>query len=141
MKVLTFGCHCVSANSHFCFAFLQELLPHGKNVKQGFLYNNVAIIKFYYLTLKNLLPPTQRETLGCSCDPVQYKERVRGFCVAVRVLRIMYCGFHRDLSGPLGMSGKSHRKPCGCNRTFSTARLPGTRCWGNHVYRNCIYTF
>ena len=46
-----------------------------------------------------------------------------GFCVTVRALRIMYCGFHRDLCGPLGMSGISHRKPCCCNRTFSTAFL------------------
>ena len=63
------------------------------------------------------------ETLGCSCSLVQYKECMRGFCVAVRALRIMYFGFRRDLSGPLGMSGISHRKPCGCNRTFSTAFL------------------
>ena len=69
----------------------------------------------------------------------------RNVCAVFVSLRIMYCGFHRDLCGPLGMSGISQGKPCGCNRTFSTAfmtgRLPGAGCWGNHVYRNYIYVF
>ena len=79
----------MSANSHFVTlvqCIFARAATSWKKCEARFplaLLHNVAI-------MKNSLPPTQRvntETLGCSCGLVQYKECVRGFCVAVRALR------------------------------------------------------